>query len=80
MKLMLSYQMQFYSSLLVFSAQCETYNDLAQSPPQIRWVLEQLTNPETIIVNEVRVKTPAAAGLVDKHTLTHRGDALAAER
>lgn len=72
MKLTLSYQKQFYSSLLVFSDQCEIYNDLAQSPPQIRWVLEQLTNPETIIVNEVRVKTPAEAGLVDKHTDSQR--------
>lgn len=62
MKLMLSYQTQFYSCLLAFIAQCEIYNDPPQNPPQITAVLEQWTNPETIIVNEVRVKTLAEAG------------------
>lgn len=70
MKLMLSYQTHFYSSLLAFNAQCEIYNDPPQNPPQIMAVLERWTNPETIIVNEVRVKTLAEAGRADKHRLT----------
>lgn len=70
MKLMLSYQKQFYSRLLAFSAQCKIYNDPPQNPPQIMALLEQWTNPETIIGNEVRVKTPAEAGRADKHGLT----------
>lgn len=80
MKLTLSYQTQFYSSLLVFSAQCGKYNDLPQNPPQFTVVLEHLTNPGTIIVNEVIVKTPAEAGRLDKHIPTRRGDTLAGER
>lgn len=72
--------MQLYSGLLVLSAQCETSNDQPQSPPQITSVLQRLTKPETIIVNEVRVKMPAEAGPVDKHVLTRRGDTLAGER
>lgn len=79
-KLMLSYQTQFYSSLLAFSAQCEIYNDPPQNPPQITAVLEQWTNPETIIANEVRVKTPAEAGRADKHGLTEETRRLARDK
>lgn len=77
---MLSYQTQFYSSLLAFSAQCEIYNDPPQNPPQITPVLEQWTNPETIIVNEVSVKTPAEAGRADKHGLTEETSRLARDK
>lgn len=71
---MLSYPMQLYSSVLVCS------NDLPQNPPQITAGLKRLTKPETIIVNEVRVKRPAEAGPVDKHVPTRRRDASAGER